>query len=60
MPGSCAWSAAQREKAPFVQFANRYAMIFLPASLALRRPRLPGSGDPASALAVLVVATPAR
>ncbi len=50
--------AAQREKAPFVRLANRYAMIFLPASLALAGLAWLGSGDPARALAVLVVATP--
>ncbi|MEZ5905958.1 MAG: heavy metal translocating P-type ATPase [Geminicoccaceae bacterium] len=50
--------AAQREKAPFVRLANRYAMIFLPASLALAGLAWLGAGDPARALAVLVVATP--
>jgi len=50
--------AAQREKAPFVRLANRYSMIFLPASLALAGLAWLLSGDPTRALAVLVVATP--
>ena len=50
--------AAQAEKAPFVRLANRYSMIFLPASLALAGLAWLASGDAIRALAVLIVATP--
>ena len=50
--------AAQAEKAPFVRLANRYSMIFLPASLALAGLAWLVSGDATRALAVLIVATP--
>src|SRR4051794_1404925 len=50
--------AAQAGKAPFVRLADRYALVFLPASLALAGLAWLLSGDPVRALAVLVVATP--
>ena len=50
--------AAQAGKAPFVRLADRYALVFLPASLALAGLAWLLSGDPRRALAVLVVATP--
>jgi heavy metal translocating P-type ATPase len=49
---------AQAAKAPFVRLADRYAMIFLPVTLAIAGLSWWGSGDPVRALAVLVVATP--
>ncbi len=50
--------AARRSRAPFVRLADRYALFFIPLSLALAG--LAGwlSGDPLRVLAVLVVATP--
>lgn len=49
---------AQSSKAPFVRLADRYALIFLPLTLALAAAAWWWSGDPVRALAVLVVATP--
>ncbi len=49
---------AQTSKAPFVRLADRYALFFLPLSLALAGLAWWWSGDPVRALAVLVVATP--
>jgi heavy metal translocating P-type ATPase len=45
-------------KAPFVRMADRYAMVFLPVTLAVAGGAWLLSGDPVRALAVLVVATP--
>jgi heavy metal translocating P-type ATPase len=50
--------AAQREKAPFVRLADRYALLFVPLALGLAGFAWAISGDPVRALAVLVVATP--
>jgi heavy metal translocating P-type ATPase len=49
---------AQVSKAPFVRLADRYAMWFLPLTLAVAAFAWIISGDPVRALAVLVVATP--
>jgi heavy metal translocating P-type ATPase len=49
---------AQRQRAPFVRMADRYAGYFLPATLAFAALAWALSGDPVRALAVLVVATP--
>jgi heavy metal translocating P-type ATPase len=49
---------AQRQKAPFVRIADRYALIFVPVTLAIAAVAWAISGDPVRALAVLVVATP--
>ena len=49
---------AQTEKSPFVRVADRYAGVFLVASLGLAGIAWILSGDPVRALAVLVVATP--
>jgi len=49
---------AQASKAPLVRLADRYAILFLPATLALAAIAWAVSGDPVRALAVLVVATP--
>ena len=49
---------AQREKAPFVRLADRYALIFIPVTLGVAGLAWAISGDPVRALAVLVVATP--
>src|SRR5215472_4327324 len=49
---------AQTSKAPFVRLADRYALIFLPLTLAVAVGAWIASGDPVRALAVLVVATP--
>jgi heavy metal translocating P-type ATPase len=49
---------AQREKAPFVRLADRYALVFIPVTLAIAGGAWALSGDPVRALAVLVVATP--
>jgi cation transport ATPase len=49
---------AARERPPFTRMADRYAMIFLPATLALAGAAWALSGDEVRALAVLVVATP--
>lgn len=50
--------AARRSRAPFVRLADRYALFFIPLSLALAALAWWLSGDPLRALAVLVVATP--
>ncbi len=49
---------AQSSKAPFVRLADRYALLFVPFSLAIAGFAWVLSGDPVRALAVLVVATP--
>jgi heavy metal translocating P-type ATPase len=49
---------AQKQRAPLVRMADRYAGYFLPATLALAGLAWALSGDPVRALAVLVVATP--
>ncbi len=49
---------AQHSKAPFVRLADRYALIFVPFTLAISAAAWLVSGDPVRGLAVLVVATP--
>lgn len=49
---------AQASKSPFVRMADRYALAFVPAALAIAVLAWAVSGDPVRALAVLVVATP--
>jgi heavy metal translocating P-type ATPase len=49
---------AERQKAPFVRIADRYALIFIPVTLVIAGAAWLLSGDPVRALAVLVVATP--
>src|SRR5579871_1107839 len=49
---------AQDSKAPLVRLADRYAILFLPVTLAVAGAAWLISGDPVRALAVLVVATP--
>lgn len=49
---------AQESKAPLVRLADRYAVLFLPLTLAVSGLSWLISGDPVRALAVLVVATP--
>ncbi|MFL6111711.1 MAG: heavy metal translocating P-type ATPase, partial [Catenulispora sp.] len=49
---------AARERPPFTRMADRYALIFLPVTLALAGVAWALSGDGIRALAVLVVATP--
>ncbi|MGZ4108735.1 MAG: heavy metal translocating P-type ATPase, partial [Actinomycetota bacterium] len=49
---------AQRRKAPFVRLADRYALIFIPVTLAIAGGAWLVTGDAVRALAVLVVATP--
>jgi len=49
---------AQVSKARFVRLADRYALVFLPVTLAVAAIAWAISGDPVRALAVLVVATP--
>lgn len=49
---------AERRRAPFVRMADRYAVYFLPLTLAIAGGAWAASGDPVRALAVLVVATP--
>jgi heavy metal translocating P-type ATPase len=51
-------TAAQTAKAPFVRLADRYALIFLPVTLALSFAAWLISGDLIRSLAVLVAATP--
>jgi heavy metal translocating P-type ATPase len=51
-------TAAQTAKAPFVRLADRYALIFLPVTLALAFVAWLITGDLISSLAVLVAATP--
>jgi heavy metal translocating P-type ATPase len=49
---------AERQKAPFVRLADRYALVFVPVTLAIAAAAWILTGDPVRALAVLVVATP--
>ena len=49
---------AERRRAPFVRLADRYAVFFLPITLAIAGGAWAISGDAVRALAVLVVATP--
>ncbi|HEX5827519.1 MAG TPA: heavy metal translocating P-type ATPase [Candidatus Limnocylindrales bacterium] len=49
---------AQSSKAPFVRLADRYALLFVPLTLAIAGIAWVVSGDPVRALSVLVVATP--
>jgi heavy metal translocating P-type ATPase len=49
---------AQSSKAPFVRLADRYALLFVPLTLAIAGIAWAASGDPVRALSVLVVATP--
>ena len=49
---------AQRDKAPFVRLADRYALAFVPLSLAVSALAWILSGEARRAVAVLVVATP--
>lgn len=50
--------SAQASKAPFVRLADRYALLFVPFTLALAGVAWVLSGEPVRALSVLVVATP--
>lgn len=50
--------SAQASSAPFVRLANRYAVIFVPITLALAGIAWLLTGDPVRAVAVLVIATP--
>jgi heavy metal translocating P-type ATPase len=49
---------AQREKAPFVRLADRYALVFIPVTLVIAAAAWAITGEAVRALAVLVVATP--
>jgi heavy metal translocating P-type ATPase len=49
---------AQASKAPFERMADRYALVFLPLTVAVAAGAWILSGDPVRGLAVLVVATP--
>jgi len=49
---------AERQKAPFVRLADRYALVFVPVTLVIATAAWALTGDPVRALAVLVVATP--
>ena len=49
---------AEKQKAPFVRVADRYAVIFIPVTLVIAGAAWLISGDPVRALSVLVVATP--
>ena len=49
---------AQSSKAPFVRLADRYALLFVPLTLVIAGFAWISSGDPVTALSVLVVATP--
>jgi heavy metal translocating P-type ATPase len=51
-------AAAQRSRAPMSRLADRYAMVFLGATVALAGAAWAWTGDPIRAVAVLVVATP--
>src|SRR5450759_2922692 len=51
-------TTAQTAKAPFVRLADRYALVFLPVTLALAFVAWLVSGDLIRSLAVLVAATP--
>lgn len=50
--------AAEKEKAPAVRLADRYAMWFIPITLVIAGGAWAATGDPMRALSVLVVATP--
>jgi heavy metal translocating P-type ATPase len=50
--------AAEKEKAPAVRLADRYAMWFIPITLAIAAVAWIASGDAERGLTVLVVATP--
>jgi heavy metal translocating P-type ATPase len=50
--------AAQRSRAPMSRLADRYAMVFLLATIILAGIAWTWTGDPIRAVAVLVVATP--
>jgi heavy metal translocating P-type ATPase len=49
---------AERQKAPAVRLADRYALIFVPVTLVIAGVAWAISGDPIRLLSVLVVATP--
>lgn len=49
---------AERQKAPFVRLADRYAAAFVPISLVIAGAAWAFTGEPLRALSVLVVATP--
>jgi heavy metal translocating P-type ATPase len=49
---------AEERKAPFVRMADRYAVLFLPLTVAIAAAAWVLSGDAVRALAVFVVATP--
>jgi heavy metal translocating P-type ATPase len=49
---------AERQKAPFVRLADRYAAIFVPVALVVAGAAWAYTGEPLRALSVLVVATP--
>jgi heavy metal translocating P-type ATPase len=49
---------AATQRAPFVRMADRYAALLLPVTLVVAGTAWAASGDPVTALAVLVVATP--
>ncbi len=49
---------AEQRRAPFARMADRYAVFFLPLTLAIAAGAWAVSGDAVRALAVLVVATP--
>lgn len=51
-------NAAQMAKSPFIRMADRYALLLLPATLAIAGGAWLMSGDPVRGLAVLVAATP--
>jgi heavy metal translocating P-type ATPase len=50
--------AAQRDRAPSARLADRYALLFVPLSVAVAGLAWIATGDPMRALAVVVVATP--
>jgi heavy metal translocating P-type ATPase len=49
---------AERQKAPFVRLADRYATVFVPIALVVAGIAWASTGNPLRALTVLVVATP--
>jgi heavy metal translocating P-type ATPase len=49
---------AERQKAPFVRLADRYAAVFVPIALVVAGIAWAATGNPLRALTVLVVATP--
>jgi heavy metal translocating P-type ATPase len=51
-------AAAQRSRAPMARLADRYALLFLAATVVLAGAAWLASADPIRAVAVLVVATP--